>query len=357
METKQVIDISLVEILKEIKSKKRKLWLFLPVGFILGVIVAMTTPKEWNVSSSFMIDNIQSMDNSSFSGLAGLAGINLNKMSEEEFSPDLFSVLVQTAPFHKALLDKKLFVGKAGGEVTVFEYFKNNHKPSVKDNVMKMLTYPLDKVKSIFSGEEAEPTIGGTNKYFSLSKEETKYAKILSANIGLSYDEEIGVFNLSVSLQDRVIVAEVANFVIDYMLKFVEQYKDIKHNNKLTFINDQLSSKESELESIRINLYKFEESHKQLVKESADIERDILLDEYGLAFSMLKLLKQQQEEVRLKIEENKLSFKEIEPIKLPLKNFKPQRSLIIIGFFVLSAVLYAFVQVFSLVRRKFKYVE
>ena len=105
------------------------------------------------------------------------------------------------------------------------------------------------------------------------------------------------------------------------------------------------------------NLYKFEESHKQLVKESADIERDILLDEYGLAFSMLKLLKQQQEEVRLKIEENKLSFKEIEPIKLPLKNFKPQRSLIIIGFFVLSAVLYAFVQVFSLVRRKFKYVE
>ena len=128
METKQVIDISLIEIFKEIKSKKKRLWLFLPVGFIVGVIIALTTPKEWNVSSSFMIDNIQSMDNSSFSGLAVLAGINLNKMSEEEFSPDLFSVLVQTAPFHKALLDKKLFVGKAGKEVTLFEYFKNHHK-------------------------------------------------------------------------------------------------------------------------------------------------------------------------------------------------------------------------------------
>lgn len=319
------IEISLIDLFTEVKSKVRFILLFLVIAIIISLVHGFTSPKEYQVDSSFMLNNMgQSGSPSSLNGLAGLAGISLGDFSEEEFTPDLISELIHTTSFQMELLETEFSL--ANGDKKSLKTF---YDEDVKSNMFEKILYGISSIRKIFrkksKGNGQDSNLG----YYNLSMEESDLVQRSSESMVMSFDEDRKLYSLSVQLQDPLLCAQVSDYIVTYLLDFLEHNKDQKNTNKLKFIKTQLDEKSSELRIIRRKIYEFEDSHKKVVKATADTEKDALMDDYSLIFNIYTVLRQQEEEIQLSIEENKISYNWIEKIKIPNLPISPKKVVVL----------------------------
>src|SRR5690606_29593028 len=100
-------EVEIKEIINYLLSKKRIIIIITLIGLLLGVLIALTTPKKYEVKLSFL--NEQS-DNAGFNrqglaGLAGLAGVSFQDMSRS-LSPAIYPEILASAPFVKKVGEK-----------------------------------------------------------------------------------------------------------------------------------------------------------------------------------------------------------------------------------------------------------
>lgn len=352
MESKQIVEISIIELWREVKAKRKTIISFGIIGLILALIIALSTPKYYESESSFLVINLgQGANPSSISGLAGLAGISLSDISGEELTPEFIISLSQTTDFNRQLFSKKIDVGE-GEKITFYDYLKSEKTPWYKS-----IFDVFGMVKGLFSSADELGEGPSFDNYVSLNKEEASLIKKNKELIALSYDKDRKLFSVQVTFQNKFVCAQVIDNTIAYLVDFIESNNDKRNRNKLMFIEGQLSSKSVELEDIRNRLYAFNDSHKSQVKSIYKAERDVLMDDYSLTFSIYTLLRQQQEEVRLKLEENKVDFRMVEEIKIPEKAAGPKKANIVIIGTIMGSILAMLYIIMRLLTRKVSYVE
>ena len=105
-------EIDLIEILKKVYLQKKFILKISILAALVGVVYSLFQPNEFTSSTTF-IPQLSSAElkagGSSLSGLASLAGINLESMkSSSEFPPTLYPQVVNGIPFKLDLLSSEI---------------------------------------------------------------------------------------------------------------------------------------------------------------------------------------------------------------------------------------------------------
>lgn len=347
------IEISLVDLFNEVKGKLRLIVICVIISSIIALIHGFTAPKIYQVESTFMINNMgQAGAPSSLNGLAGLAGISLGDFTEEELSPDLIAELIHTTSFQLGVLEQE-FTLSNGQTKKLSAYYEEDFKT----NVFQKIGIAFKSLRKLISSKSEGVNVSHDFQFIKLSKEESDLVQKSSESMFMSFDEDKNLYFLSVELQDALLSAQVSEYIVNYLLQFIEQNKDQKNLNKLKFIQDQLQEKSSELKVIRRKIYEFEDSHKRVVKATADAEKDALTDDYSLIFNIYTVLRQQEEEIQLSIEENKISHNWIENIKVPNLPISPKKVVILLIGVILGVVVPVMIIVLKFIYRNSFYVK
>ena len=173
-------EIDIMAIVVRLWNKRKFIIKVIAVFAVLGVFVALTTPKEYT-SSCIFVPQSAKKTSSSISSLAALAGINMGNMSSgETLSPLIYPKILDNIDFKKELMYSKIKFSGYEEPIALIDYYTNpdyakfNLLDAIKKYTIGLPGLIIGKISGALSSDEdktVEPDVDD-NSLKSYSKEE-----------------------------------------------------------------------------------------------------------------------------------------------------------------------------------------
>lgn len=340
-------EIDLIELIRHLWNGRMLILKITGAFIILGLIIALTSPKQYKVEVRMLPESKSSSGGASallrqFSGLGGFA-MPLGD-GADAIGPMLYPDVLKSTPYYLELLNHKVTykTEEETLDITVFEYLNDYTKNSFMGVIMKY-TFKLPwTILGWIRGEqviEEQEVIFGQKRITRITKEQFEIIKALQNKIGASIDQKNGVISISTEFGDPLITAQIASFSVDYLSSYITEYRVEKVKTDLLFIQERYYEKEKEYLKAQEELAQFRDANRNVQSAAARTEEERLNNKYTLAFNVYNGLAQQLEQAKIKVQEETPVIKILEPVKVPVKRDKPRRSLIIMVFTFLGGFL------------------
>lgn len=331
-------EIDLVELLRFFWGRK---WIMIKsIGLftVFGLVVAFTTPEEYQTSSTLIPENsgADGKLSGSLGGLASLTGIDLGGLSgaSQTINPALYHRVSRSTPFLIDLMNEEFFFESIGAQINLQRYYSDHYESSLFGKILNVPGRLIQWLRG--SGDES--AVNYDESILKLSKEEHDIIEDLKGRVFVELDWELNLVTVEVEMRDPRVAADMVQFAQDYITKYVTDYAVSKGMQQLASVEEQYKERKKEFEIAQSRLAYFQDRNQNVSTARANSETERLQSEYNLAFNIYNQLAQQREAIRLQVEENTPVFTVLEPVKIPITKSKPRRFLILF--------LYAFIGTF-----------
>ena len=213
--TDEEIEIDLMDILRKVIGIRKKIYKAAGIGLIIGVIVAISIPKQYTVEVTLSPE----MGNDKSGGLSGLAasflgsGVSMGD-GTDALNASLSADIVSSTPFLLELSNIKVPV-LGNGEISLNSYLNEESSPWW-NYVIGFPSMVISGVKSLFTENEDESISSDKASLgtIELSQKESQKIELLKRKIAASVDKKTSMTTVSVTLQHPKVAAVVADSVV-----------------------------------------------------------------------------------------------------------------------------------------------
>lgn len=326
-------EIDLLALLQKIVQGKKTIFKCFLVFFVIGVFIAIFSKKEYT-ATSLVLAQESNTPGSNLSGLASLAGINLNNGGSELISPKLYTSIAQSIPFQKKMIQTRIQTQKSNTPVTYQEYYQKYSKGNFLDVIEKYtIGLPSLIVDKVTPSEESIPQYTSIEKditeVYSLTPEEKGLFDLLKSQLKITNNDKDNTVSLSFSMEDPVAAAQMLEQAKNYLQETIIEFKTRKAKKQLEFIQKQYEEAEKSFKEKQIRLAAFQDSNRGLITAIPMTRQSQLQSDYNLAYNLYVELAKQYENQKIKVQEDTPAFITIEPVSIPLEKSKPKKGMII----------------------------
>lgn len=327
--------IDLLEMFCKVISIRKTIYKAAGVGLVIGVIVALSIPKQYTVKVTLSPEMGSSKDGN---GLAGLAASFLGSGATigegtDALNASLSSDIVSSTPFLLDLSKMKVPVSDEK-EDTLSNYLDNQSSPWWS-YIIGLPGVMIDGVKSLFTEEKV--TINYSNRgAISLSKEDSKRIEYLKKNIMASVDKKTAITSITVTLQNPKVAAVVADSVVHKLQECIINYRTSKSKEDCAYLEKLFKERQQEYYAAQKIYANYVDSHDNLILQSVRAEQERLQNDMSLAYQVYSQVANQLQVARAKVQEVKPVFVIVEPAVIPLKSSSNSIIIYIILFMLLS---------------------
>lgn len=326
------LEIDWMDILRRIIAIRKTLYKAAGIGLVLGIIIALSTPKQYTVSVTLAPE--MGSDSKS-GGLASLASSFLGGSmgnSPDALNAALSSEIVASTPFLLELFDTR--VQTLDGELdTTLAAYLDEQQGSWLGAVLSAPGRVIGAIKGLFT-EEAD-TVTMLNP-FQLTKEESQKVGALRKSITADIDKKTGITTLSVTLQDPKVTAMVADSVVTKLQQYIINYRIAKAKEDCAYLEELYRERQQEYYDAQQRYARYVDANKSLVLQSVRTEQERLQNDMNLAYQVYSQVAQQLQVARAKIQEEKPVFAVVEPATVPLEPSGTSRKVILVGIVFLA---------------------
>ncbi|MFD2531939.1 Wzz/FepE/Etk N-terminal domain-containing protein [Gracilimonas halophila] len=339
-------EIDLIELAKTIWDNRKTIYRFVTVGIILGVLVALLSPKEYVSDATLMPEyNTESGGGASgllqqYGGLLGISGGGSYNSASNAIRVDLYPQIVQSLSFQTSLMNKEFTYPEYDTTATLYEYFMEIHSSGALASVKRYTIGLPFTILGALRGDPEEEMIGEAEQdpeILSLTKDQMQVVKNLRQRVGVSLNEETGIVTVNVRMPNAKVAAQVAKYTIGELTEYLVEYRTEKVLRDLEFVESQLIKAEERFEEAQLALAEFTDSNQGNLTARARTEQQRLQSEYDVAFNLYNSLTQQYEQARLKVQEETPVFKVLQPVQVPVED-ETSGFMILIVFVMLSGI-------------------
>lgn len=337
-------------ILRQLLAIRKKLYIAAAVGVVLGILIALGTPKQYTVSITL---SPEMGSNKSGSGLASMAasflGGSVGTDSPDALNATLAPDIVSSTPFLLELFDARV-VSQDKQLDTTFTAYLDEQKSSWLGYVLKAPGMAIGGIKSLFTNEEEEKkdTIqGGT---IELNEEDAAKLKSLRQQITAEVDKKTSITTLSVTLQDPKVTATIADSVVSKLQQYITTYRTSKAKEDCLYLEKLYKERQQEYYDAQQRYARYVDANSNVVFQSTMAERERLQNDMSLAYQVYSQVAQQLQVARAKVQEEKPVFAVVEPAVVPLQPSGTSRKVILLGVVFLAV---AFTGAWELLGKKY----
>lgn len=338
-------EIDLVELIQRMWVNRWLIVKITAVFMVLGLFVALFSPKVFTASCDVVPQTSKSGASSSMSSLAALAGINLNAaQSAESLSPEVYENIMGSTTFRKELMQTMIDFEEVGHPVSFFDYYTSEeyNKPGVLSYVKKYTIGLPFTILNAIRGEQPEPDYSGvggdSNAIETISKDEYDAMQILGESIGISLDDKKGYVTITANMPEAVAAAQMAQATLTLLQRYITEFKIEKVQSNLDFVQERFDEAKRNFEDVQARRARLRDANMNTTRYSARTEMERLDAEYTLAQGVYTSLAQQVEQAKISVKETTPILTVIKPVTVPYKKSKPQRAMILFAFTFLGAV-------------------
>ena len=309
------LEIDWMDLLRKIIAIRKTLYKAAGIGLVLGIIIALSTPKQYTVSVTLAPE--MGSDSKS-GGLASLASSFLGSgslgSSPDALNAALSSEIVASTPFLLELFDTRVQTLDGELDTTLVAYL-DEQRSSWMGAVLAAPGMAIGFVKGLFT--EEPDTVAILNP-FQLTKKESRKVEALRKNIVADIDKKTGITTLSVTLQDPKVTAMVADSVVAKLQQYIINYRIAKAKEDCAYLEQLYKERQQEYYDAQQRYARYVDANKSLVLQSVRTEQERLQNDMNLAYQVYSQVAQQLQVARAKIQEEKPVFAVVEPATIPL---------------------------------------
>ncbi|WP_337792807.1 chain-length determining protein [Phocaeicola plebeius] len=344
------IQIDWMGILRQVLAIRKTLYKAAGIGLIIGILIALGTPKQYTVSITL---SPEMGSGKSGSGLASMAasflGGSVGADSPDALNATLAPDIVASTPFLLELFDARV-VSQDKQIDTTFTAYLDEQKSSWLGYVLKAPGMAIGGIKSLFTNEEEEKkdTIqGGT---IELNEEDAAKLKSLRQQITAEVDKKTSITTLSVTLQDPKVTATIADSVVAKLQQYITTYRTSKAKEDCQYLEKLFKERQQEYYDAQQRYARYVDANSNVVFQSTMAERERLQNDMSLAYQVYSQVAQQLQVARAKVQEEKPVFAVVEPAVVPLNPSGTSRKVILLGVVFLAV---AFTGAWELLGKKY----
>ena len=330
-------EIDLLELARKLWDSRKLILKFCLAGVIVGLVVAFSIPKEYTTSIKLAPEaSSGKTPGGSLGAMVSSFGNLTGGSSAEAVYPQLYPDIVASIPFTVGLFDIQV-TDKDGKNTTTVRKFLEDTSAPWWSAVMGLPFKAIGGIKSLFSSDESN--LAAPLDTFRLTPDENAIVEALRARVGADVDTKTSVITLSVTMQDPMVSALLADSVAERLKMYVTDYRTNKARQDLNYaekLNDEAKRDYLEAQQRYAN---YMDKNQGIVLRSARIEQEQLQNEAQLAFNLYNQTAQQLQAAKAKVQEITPVYTVVQPSSVPLKPSKPSKPLILVGCVFLAAVL------------------
>lgn len=326
------IEIDWMEILRKIISIRKTLYKAAGVGVVLGIIIALSIPKQYTVKVTLSPE--MGGDKAS-GGLASLAssflGGGASSNSPDALNATLAPDIVASTPFILELFNTRVQTLDGELDTTLVAYLDEQKQPWW-GYIKAAPGMAIGAIKSLFA-EEAD-TASVLNP-FQLTEKEASKVEAIKQSIIAEVDKKTAMTTISVTLQDPKVTAIVADSVVGKLQQYIIDYRIKKAKEDCAYLEELYKERQQEYYDAQSKYAHYFDTNRNIALQSVRAEQERLQNDMNLAYQVYSQVAQQLQVARAKIQEEKPVFAVVEPATVPLLPSGTNRKVILLGIIFL----------------------
>ena len=322
------IEIDWMGILRKIIAIRKTLYKAAGVGLILGIIIALSIPKQYTVTVTL---SPEMGGDKAGGGLASLAssflGTATTGSSPDALNATLAPDIVASTPFILELFNTKVQTLDGKLDTTLVAYLDEQKSPWW-GYIKAAPGMAIGAVKSLFS--EDTDTVSVLNP-FQLTEEESEKVEGLRKVLTVEVDKKTAMTTISVTLQDPKVTAIAADIVVAKLQQYIIDYRIKKAKEDCAYLEQLYKERQQEYYDAQSKYAHYFDSNRNIALQSVRAEQERLQNDMNLAYQVYSQVAQQLQVARAKIQEEKPVFAVVEPATVPLQPSGTSRKVILIG--------------------------
>ena len=344
-ETKQVynnhndeeLEIDLMDLLRKVIGIRKKIYKAAGIGLIIGVIVAISIPKQYTVEVTLSPE----MGSNKGGGLSGLAasflgsGVSMGD-GTDALNASLSADIVSSTPFLLELSNMKVPVS-GSEEISLSSYLDEESSPWWS-YVIGFPGMVIGGVKSLFIEDEDESIFSdkASQGTIELSKKESQKIESLKKKIVASVDKKTSMTSVTATFQDSKVAAVVADSVVKKLQEYIIDYRTSKSKEDCLYLEKLFKERQREYYEAQKKYADYMDSHDNIILQSVRTEQERLQNDMSLAYQVYSQVAGQLQVARAKVQEEKPVFAVVEPAVVPLYPSGTSRKVYVLVFVFLS---------------------
>ena len=326
------ITIDWMGILRKIIAIRKTLYKAAGVGVILGIIIALSIPKQYTVTVTL---SPEMGGDKAGGGLASLASSFLggsNSNSPDALNATLAPDIVASTPFILELFNTKVQTLDGKLDTTLVAYLDEQKQPWW-GYIKAIPGIAINTVKSLFT--EKVDTVSILNPFQLTEKEAAKVEGLRKAIIA-NVDKKTAMTTITVTLQDPKVTAIVADSVVGKLQQYIVDYRIKKAKEDCAYLEQLYKERQQEYYDAQSKYAHYFDSNRNIALQSVRAEQERLQNDMNLAYQVYSQVAQQLQVARAKIQEEKPVFAVVEPATIPLLPSGTSRKVILLSIVFLT---------------------
>lgn len=323
----QYIYIDIVALAKKVWEKRNFIIKVTCCAFVLGIFVALVTPRKYTATRVFLPQsNSSSARSGSLSSLASLAGINLGDgLQDGPMSPLVYPHFLTNVAFQKELMNTPINFDGIDEPVSLFDYYTDPQydKHPVLTGIKKYTIGLPGTLISLIRGDKKheDDVLGDGNttgfRIAQMTKKEAKIAKELNKKVSLVIDKKEGFISITATMNEPLAAAQLNEALFTLLRKYVTEFKIDKSQQYLDYIQMEHDQAKLEYEELQNQYAKYLDANRGTKTAMAEIEADRLKAEVTLANQLYTSLANNLLAAKVKVKEENVVFTDISPVSVP----------------------------------------
>lgn len=330
------MEIDLMEYARKLWAARKLLLKVAGLAIIVGIVIALTTPKQYTVSVTLAPESSKS-GGGGLSGIASMLGVGgLNMGSDvDALNVTLYPDIVSSTPFILDLMDTPVStIDEEQPDTTLVGYLKEYTSSSLMGTVMSLPFKAIGGIMSLFKSEEEEKT--DIINPFHLTQEQSQTVNGLKKMIVANVDKKTGVTTVSVTMQDPMVAAILTDTVIVKLKEHITKYRTSKAEEDCKYWEELNKIRQDDYYMKQKKYAEYVDANKNVVLQSVRIEQERLQNEMNLAYQVYSNVATQLQMAKAKVQEAKPVFAVVEPASVPLQPSGTSRKMILLGVVFLA---------------------
>ena len=283
--------IDLLPYIQLVLRNWKRLLIWALCGSLVGILIGFSNPKSYTAKAVVAPEITTRANSSGLSSLASLAGINMNSLAlQDAMHPDMYPQIIRSSDFYIGLFDLPVSFTHADTlvQTDLYDYIANYQKASWFGFLAGLPRRGINLVKGLFvQKDEFEDAEGhDTVDSLRLTKQQENVIRALSKNVTATVEKKTYVLSVQVTMQDRILAAQVANAVVDHLREFVVNYRTEKAKDNVAYYEKIYEETHANYLAAQRAYAYYVDSHQGSTSLSSQVQRQHLQNEAQIKYQM-----------------------------------------------------------------------
>lgn len=328
-------EIDLIALFRKLYINRKNIYKAVGIGIAAGIIIGFSLPRTYQVDVNLSPESGVSATGG-LSGIASMFGLGSASagFGEDALTFNMFPEIVKTNPFALEMLQIPIQTQK-GDSIILYDYL-DTEKKSWWGYAMGAPGMLIGGIKSLFK-EEQKDSVKVIDP-FRLTPEQNGRIGMLKQILEVETDKKSNMTKITVSLQDPLAAAIVADSAVHKLQEYITDYRTRKAKQDYDFQLSLCEQYKKEYFEAQQEYAKFADANRNVILQTVTSEKERLQKNLTLAEQIYSQSMGQLQVLRGKVQEAKPVFAVVEPSTVPLVPASPKKMLIIIAFAFLAFV-------------------